>query len=60
MKTIVRTAMLGAAIGVGAMLAAPAAYAQDSVYAPNLSYRTGPFAATGIPLMTDSVTTFSC
>ncbi len=51
MKTFVKTAMLGAALGVGAVLAAPAAYAQDSVYAPNLSYRTGPFAATGIPLM---------
>jgi hypothetical protein len=25
--------------------------AQDSLYVPNLSYRTGPFAATGTPLM---------
>ena len=23
----------------------------DGIYVPNLSYRTGPFAATGIPLM---------
>src|SRR5690606_15565364 len=27
------------------------ALAQDKVGLPNLSYRTGPFAATGIPLM---------
>lgn len=51
MKTYLKTAILGAALGVGTMLAAPAAFAEDSIYAPNLSYRTGPFAATGIPLM---------
>lgn len=51
MKTYLKTAMLGAALGLGTMLAMPAAFAEDGIYAPNLSYRTGPFAATGIPLM---------
>lgn len=51
MKTYLKTAMLGAALGLGTVMAMPAAYAEDSIYAPNLSYRTGPFAATGIPLM---------
>ncbi|MCL3881990.1 ABC transporter substrate-binding protein [Marivita sp. GX14005] len=37
------TAALGAVIGTGAM-------AQE-LYTPNMAYRTGPFAATGIPLM---------
>ncbi|MHA6324609.1 ABC transporter substrate-binding protein [Roseivivax sp. CAU 1753] len=36
-------AVLGATLGSGAL-------AQE-LYAPNLAYRTGPFAATGIPLM---------
>ena len=40
---------LAAAAVVGAVLGT-AAVAQE-LYAPNLSYRTGPFAATGIPLM---------
>ena len=40
---------LAAAAVVGATLGA-AAVAQE-LYAPNLAYRTGPFAATGIPLM---------
>jgi len=39
-----------AAAAVTAMTAVPA-LAEDSIYVPNLSYRTGPFAATGIPLM---------
>lgn len=51
MKTYLKTAMLGAALGLGTVMSMPAAYAEDSIYAPNLSYRTGPFAATGIPLM---------
>ncbi len=38
---------LGAALAVGVAGAASA----EGLYAPNLSYRTGPFAATGIPLM---------
>jgi branched-chain amino acid transport system substrate-binding protein len=33
------------------IVSAPLALAEDSVKLPNLSYRTGPFAATGIPLM---------
>ena len=39
-----------AAAAVVASLGASAAFA-EGLYAPNLSYRTGPFAATGIPLM---------
>lgn len=38
---------LGSALALGLAGAAAA----ESLYAPNLSYRTGPFAATGIPLM---------
>lgn len=50
MKKTTKTALLSAALVLGAALAAPA-IAQDSIYVPNLSYRTGPFAATGTPLM---------
>jgi branched-chain amino acid transport system substrate-binding protein len=50
MKTFGKRAIAAAALAVGASFAAPA-WAQDSVLLPNLSYRTGPFAATGIPLM---------
>ena len=38
---------LAAFLSVGAV----PALAEDIVSLPNLSYRTGPFAATGIPLM---------
>jgi branched-chain amino acid transport system substrate-binding protein len=51
MKAMMKGSLLTAAIALSAAFAAPAALAQDSVYVPNLSYRTGPFAATGIPLM---------
>ncbi|MBT8474812.1 MAG: ABC transporter substrate-binding protein [Rhodobacteraceae bacterium] len=46
MKHFKTLALAGAvaAMGVGPVLA-------QEIYAPNLSYRTGPFAATGIPLM---------
>ncbi|MDU8911361.1 ABC transporter substrate-binding protein [Aestuariicoccus sp. MJ-SS9] len=40
---------LAAAAVVGAVMGTAAV--AESLYAPNLSYRTGPFAATGIPLM---------
>jgi len=50
MNGIVKTAMLAAAMAASAAFAAPA-FAEDVVNLPNLSYRTGPFAATGIPLM---------
>jgi branched-chain amino acid transport system substrate-binding protein len=46
MKHLTKLALAGV---VAAMAAGPVA-AQE-IYAPNLSYRTGPFAATGIPLM---------
>lgn len=52
MKRLVTTAALSAVLALGVAFAAPQAKAQeDSIYIPNLSYRTGPFAATGIPLM---------
>ena len=43
--------VLAAFLSVGA---APA-LAEDIVSLPNLSYRTGPFAATGLPLMNGPV-----
>jgi branched-chain amino acid transport system substrate-binding protein len=51
MKKLVKTTLLSGALALGTALAAPAALAEDVVNLPNLSYRTGPFAATGIPLM---------
>ncbi len=45
MKTLKRLALIGAAAAMGSAVAA------QELYTPNLSYRTGPFAATGIPLM---------
>jgi branched-chain amino acid transport system substrate-binding protein len=51
MKRLLKTTLLCAALAAGTALAAPAAFAQDRVSLPNLSYRTGPFASTGIPLM---------
>ena len=51
MKRLLKTTLLCAALAAGTVLAAPAAFAQDRVSLPNLSYRTGPFASTGIPLM---------
>ena len=44
--------ILGAAIGtlVGAPVFVPTAVAQDSIYVPLFSYRTGPFAGSGIPI----------
>src|SRR5687768_12724224 len=50
MKRLFKTTILGAAVAAGAAFVAPA-FAQDTLGLPNLSYRTGPFAATGIPLM---------
>lgn len=50
MKARMKIAALSAALALGASLAVPA-LAEDVVSLPNLSYRTGPFAATGIPLM---------
>lgn len=46
MKHLTRLALAGAV----AAITAGAGMAQE-LYTPNLSYRTGPFAATGIPLM---------
>ncbi|MEM6463212.1 MAG: ABC transporter substrate-binding protein [Pseudomonadota bacterium] len=51
MKKRFRSVVFGTAICLGSALAVPPAFAEDTIYAPNLAYRTGPFAATGIPLM---------
>ena len=45
MKHLTRLALAGAVAVSGAAVSA------QELYTPNLSYRTGPFAATGIPLM---------
>jgi branched-chain amino acid transport system substrate-binding protein len=47
-----RRLALAAALGSAATLAAPAmqGQAQDSIYIPLLTYRTGPFAGSGIPI----------
>ena len=49
MKIRKSLAALGAGMALGALAAGPVLAAE--IYLPNLSYRTGPFAATGIPLM---------
>jgi branched-chain amino acid transport system substrate-binding protein len=51
MKLFRKLALIGAAMAVSGALAVPPSFAEDSLYLPNLAYRTGPFAATGIPLM---------
>jgi branched-chain amino acid transport system substrate-binding protein len=51
MKKLYKAAMLSAIIAAAPLAMSGAAQAEDSVSLPNLSYRTGPFAATGIPLM---------
>ena len=51
MKTKTRMMVLSAAFAVSSALAATAAMAQDKIHITNLSYRTGPFAATGTPVM---------
>ncbi|MBK8457488.1 MAG: ABC transporter substrate-binding protein [Phyllobacteriaceae bacterium] len=50
MKKLLSTTILSATFAVGMLAAAPA-FAEDVLHIPNLSYRTGPFAGTGIPLM---------
>ncbi len=49
MTKLMKSLLLAATLLAGAATVAPA-FAQE-VYLPNLSYRTGPFAATGTPLM---------
>lgn len=48
MNKLLATTILSASMAFGL---AAAAWAEDVIHIPNLSYRTGPFAATGIPLM---------
>lgn len=50
MSKVIKSAILAATVLAGSLAAIPAVFAQE-VYLPNLSYRTGPFAATGTPLM---------
>ncbi|WP_265518590.1 ABC transporter substrate-binding protein [Nitratireductor luteus] len=51
MKTWMKAAATASAMAAGVVFAAPALAQDGSIYIPNLSYRTGPFAATGTPLM---------
>lgn len=51
MRRLTKAAVATTAILAAAAFTAPHLLAQDSLYVPNLSYRTGPFAATGTPLM---------
>ena len=48
LKGLVLSAALGAIVGMPAFV--PAASAQDSIYVPLFTYRTGPFAGSGIPI----------
>ena len=43
--------LVSAFLAASAAFAVPAAMAQDQIHITNLSYRTGPFAATGTPVM---------
>ena len=49
MKRLIYTACLAASLTAGTMFSGIAA-AEDVIYVPNLSYRTGPFATSGVPL----------
>ncbi|RJG43983.1 MULTISPECIES: ABC transporter substrate-binding protein [unclassified Mesorhizobium] len=52
MKTLMRkSALLPAVFALAAALGASSALAEDALNVTNLSYRTGPFAATGTPVM---------
>ena len=44
-----RTSLFVAAALVASAAAVPAAYAQDAMYMPSMTYRTGPFAGGGTP-----------
>jgi branched-chain amino acid transport system substrate-binding protein len=48
LKTLILGAALGAIVGMPAFV--PAASAQNSIYVPLFSYRTGAFAGSGIPI----------
>src|SRR5229473_950074 len=48
LKGLILSAALGAIVGTPAFV--PAASAQNSVYVPLFTYRTGPFAGSGIPI----------
>ena len=37
-------------LGAGTLVTAPAAFAEDSIYVPLFTYRTGPFSGSGIPV----------
>jgi len=54
MKSISATAatliMAATTLGAGAFCAAPAAFAEDQIYVPLFTYRTGPFSGSGIPV----------
>ena len=47
-RIIATSAAVAALLGVGATLAP--AYAQDSIFVPLFTYRTGPYAGSGTPI----------
>lgn len=49
MRLTSKMALLAVAFGASTAFTAPA-FAQDTLNLPNFSYRTGPFATSGIPL----------
>ena len=51
MRHLLKAAILSSTVAIASLGLSAASYAQDAINLTNLSYRTGPFAATGIPLM---------
>ena len=51
MRNLLKAAILSSTVAIASLGLSAASYAQDAINLTNLSYRTGPFAATGIPLM---------
>ena len=47
-KHLVLSVVVTATLGIGAL--ATTAWAEDSIYIPLFTYRTGPFAGSGIPI----------
>jgi branched-chain amino acid transport system substrate-binding protein len=50
MKKLLMTGVALATLAGAAIATAPVAQAEDSLYVPSLSYRTGPFASGGVPI----------
>ena len=50
MKKLLMTGVALATLAGTAFTTAPVAHAEDTLFVPSLSYRTGPFASGGVPL----------